>query len=235
MCVRDSTRFWCVYTMYRYICIQLSRWPIYCCSKTRGWTSVPSCWWCWWWQGVWKKRSHSFKNNVDEWERVGGRTLLSSWVSPSPHPPSHLTSHQPAHQEIYTSPLNRKRNAWVFLSTFGRHRHLHRSCMRRNSCFILVSLTKLHRSHHNRVMDSNAPVLPPLLPPPPRHLIVSVLSEIFHETVSSPDFAATTTSTTYPNSHVALVYYTPPLPHSSSTPHRAPLPIIMRAACTRGV
>jgi len=111
---------------------------------------------------VWKKGHIPLKIMLMSgkgWAGVLCYHPVSRPLLPSP------SNQPPATPRIYTSTLNRKRNAWVFLSTFGRHRHLYQACMRRNSCFILSSLTKLHRSHHHHVMDSDALVLPPLLHP----------------------------------------------------------------------
>jgi len=147
MCVRDSTRFWwapvqidrCVRVyIYRHICIQLSRRPIYCRSRTRvnsgavgRAVSVVG-------EGCGKKGHIPLKITLMSGKGWGTAVLCYHPSSRPPPPPPSQPNQLAATPRIYAAPPHRKRNAWVFLSTFGHRRHLCRARMRRqDSCFIL--------------------------------------------------------------------------------------------------
>lgn len=159
---------------------------------------------------MWKKRSHSFKNNVDEWEGKGTEPLLSSCVCLSIliHLPPISRTKNP-----YSSPLRRKRYAWVFLSTFERRRRLTPgACMRRDSCFILRAPSRnciartaaawwiATRRHfrRRRLVDQ----------PPDRF---SLIGNISRDRFLPPDFATTITSVQPTTTHIltaASIYHT---------------------------
>lgn len=138
------------------------------------------------------------------------------------HPSSHSPPHpnQPAATpRIYTAPLHRKRNAWVFLSTFGHRRHLYRAC--RDETRVLYSAPSLNcmartaaawwiatRRYFRRLVT----------PPPDRFSLIGNISRdrLFPWLCCYNHLHPTTT--TYPNCRAASIFHTPPPTHRTIPP-----------------